>query len=76
MASRLPDRQAPARRHTPLRIPSQPPDFAAEKGRLMTKTADDAGYTDPGNNGELSEGRDAAKYASHPANTHESTNAF
>ena len=37
----------------------------------MTKTADDAGYK-----GELSEGRDAAKYASHPADTHESTNAF
>jgi hypothetical protein len=42
----------------------------------MTKTDDDAGYTDPGNNGELSESRDAAKYASHPADTHESTNAF
>jgi hypothetical protein len=31
---------------------------------------------DAGNNGELSESRDAAKDASHPADTHESTNAF
>jgi hypothetical protein len=36
----------------------------------------DPGYTDPCNNGELSESRDAAKDASHPADTHESTNAF
>jgi|HubBroStandDraft_4_1064222.scaffolds.fasta_scaffold03495_10 hypothetical protein len=41
----------------------------------MTKT----GYGDwlrKLNKAELSEGRDAAKYALHPAATHESTNAF
>jgi hypothetical protein len=47
----------------------------------MTKTDYDAGYmdagnTDPGYKGRLSESRDAAKDASHPADTHESTNAF
>jgi hypothetical protein len=36
----------------------------------------DPGNTDPGSNGELSESRDAAKDASHPADTHESTNTF
>jgi hypothetical protein len=55
----------------PLRTTSQPPDFPAEAGRLMTKT-------DYGRwlQRELSESRDAAKNASHPADTHESTNAF
>ena len=36
----------------------------------------DPGNTDPGSNGALSASRDAAKDASHPADTHESTNAF
>ena len=70
----------PARRRTPLRTASQPPIVSAEEGRLITKT----GYGDwlqrlatkTGYNGEFSESRDAAKDASHPADTHESTNAF
>jgi len=47
--------------------------FRRRRGDWWRRLITDAGYMDAGNNGELSESRDAAKDASHPADTHEST---